>query len=315
MTVNKLSNLFCSRVFWLFISATVVSLLFFISPSQAIFFNGEHDRSLTAIWNFGHVVLFFVLTSALLNRFPGLSIRITGFGLAIAVTIEALQLIVGRTFSLADIALDLTGIALALTWFFRSGNLFAYAFIFSLLAGILIIQKPNVSNALDELDASRRFPVLADFSRHRQFKRFELNGKRSWQNQSLLFHFLPGKKSGFDLRFFPRDWLDYKGLTLEYDYQPNYPRSSDKTGKAVCRLHDHYYEKLASKAGRGWIEDAERSDFSFLLLDGENSFTINLRDVATTDSGRIMDLSGVQSFACEFLSEVGVLSIKRIVLE
>ena len=315
MTVNKLSKLFHSKIFWLFISVTIVSLLFFISPSQTIFFNGEHDRTLTAIWNFGHVALFFVVTLALIIKFPDFSIQVAVVGLFLAFAIEALQLIVGRTFSLADIALDVTGIALAITWFFRSSHLLMSVSFFVLLVGITVLQKPNVSNALDELDARKAFPVLADFSRHRQFKRFELDGKRRWENQSLVFYFLPSMHSGFELRFFPRDWRDFSSLELEYEYEPGLPGNSDNTSPVVCRLHDHYYERLASKAGGGWVNDAERVEFSFALIVGEHSATVNFHDFATAASGRTVDYTSVQSFACEFFNETGLLRIKRIVLE
>lgn len=317
----KSQAFFRSRYLLLAIAALVISLLFFISPSQIIFFNGEHDRTLIAVWNAGHLFLFFLITWLLLQRFAEHLIWVLVVNVGLAFVIEFLQLFVGRTFSVADIAMDIAGTLLAILVFFRHRHRGIYPVLFVAIALLVYLHRPLFIDLGDEMRAKHEFPVLADFSDKSQLNRFSMAGKWLPEESSLKLSLVKARASTFALQFFPRDWSEYSELKIDLEYRSHIEQvdQSETVRQAVpgvrvdFRFHDLHYQILTSRYDRQWIDDTEDFVIPRNILTGEYSLAFNLKRVKNGPSGRQLDLSAMQVLRCAFFaSQSGSLMIRQI---
>jgi hypothetical protein len=160
---------------------------------------------------------------------------------------------------------------------------------------------PLVSSLLDESQARRDFPVLANFSSELQLGRFGSGDNIKITDQGLEISLTTDRYSGFSLNDFPRDWSGYKGVKLSLiNHEPN-------NILFTCRIHDW-----------GHHQDYEdRFNKLYTVLPGEFIIEINLEDVRNAPKGRNMDLTIIGGLICftSDLVEPQTITLKEISLD
>jgi len=183
-------------------------------------------RSAYALWESGHLFLFFVASHLVCVVYPPLRNRtfaaqlvsLLGGALLCALAVEGLQSVIsGKALELTDIVGDVTGTVLFLSFHYRR-QAKRYFFLHGsalLLAGFVLW--PVVCFFSDEMLARSQFPLLADFETPFEKSRFEgktgggaltteqaFHGRRSLR---LALH--PGPWSGMTMKYFPSNWRGY----------------------------------------------------------------------------------------------------------
>ncbi len=258
-------------------------------------------RSLHALWDIGHIPLFFILTLLLLRLARPLaaasfSSRVSlccGLALLAGLLLEYLQTFAGREASLLDIGNDLLGSALAVVY--RAHQLGAAdTRRLRLWTLVLVMTFAGLNHRLfvyvfDEIMAHRQFPVLVDFSTPFETGRIGGNALSAIEvhdgHARLRVNLDTAQYSGFALDHFPRDWRQYSLLELLI-VNPD-PRPL----RITCRIHDTWHSD-------GNEEYTDRFNSAYQLSSGANHIYITLDEVAAAPAGRRLDLSSVGGLGC-----------------
>lgn len=279
----------------------LVVLLFVGGP------DGEWGRSARQAWQFGHVVLFFLLGWLLLPelrcRYPERTaiIAVLLGAAALGLLIEWLQGFVGREVSFADVRLDVIGAALALPW--RRGAVPAHprggrplgAGLIAAAAGLALLWldvRPLLGSVRDEYRARRDFPLLASWASERELGRLSANGHLQIVEapgrpgeRALSIRLRPGRYAGFQFDYFPPDWRGFRALQLELHLPPGVP------GSVTCRIHDRSHDNRY----------ADRFNRRFPVLPGWNTLRLPLAEVQAAPRGRPMDMAHLTGLGCFFV--------------
>ena len=277
-----------------------ILILFFLSLFAG---PGYHQtRSLEALWNLGHIVLFALLTYFLLEFWPWLQQQIQGRQLLftffitfiLGVGIELTQAVLGSgTPDLGDVLRDFLGYTVLIGFNskirIKSGlRLILRTVLIILLVGELV---PAGLFAMDECRARTQFPVLSDFESRLELSRWEGDAHRHLSrtyfrhgHKSLEIKLTTELYSGVSLVYLPSDWSGYK--TLHFDiYNPD-----NQLLTMTCRIHDAQHVKNGQHY-------SDRFNKRFSLKTGWNEITMDLREVQSTPEGRTMDMKQIKNFA------------------
>jgi len=193
-------------------------------------------RSAYALWESGHLILFFVASHLVCVVYPSLlnrpfAAQLAGFlggALLCALAVEGMQSVIsGKAIELTDVIGDLAGTVLFLSFHYRRQAkryffLHGSAFI---LAGFVLW--PIVGFFSDEMLARSQFPLLADFETPFEKSRFEgktgsgaLTTEQAFHGRrSLRLALLPGPWSGMTMKYLPSDWRGYSQFYFAF-YNP-----------------------------------------------------------------------------------------------
>ncbi len=255
----------------------------------------EQHRLVRQLWDLGHLALFgvigFLVGEYLLSRswrdflIALLSAAVVGW------LIECMQLLIGRDYSLGDVAADTIGMGCGLlvggrSQLWQRRRLFVAVSALFLVASVLQM-KSTFRSALDAFFAWRTFPVLADFERgplpSLQRDRFGA-GEASLQLESsaLRVDLRAGTYPGFVLDDFPNDWRGWRYLVFDLENPDITPLP------LLCRIHDAAHNH----------EHVDRYNRHFTLMPGRQQLRIDLAEVATAPRGRAMDMAAIRSPLC-----------------
>jgi len=264
---------------------------------------GSHPtRLLEASWNWGHILLFALLTYYMLNYWPWLNkkntaLQITGIfavSLLFGVAIEIFQFIVkSGTPDIADVVRDLLGSALIIVFLIKIEKSQAIALLMRLAVLALLMNEllPVAYAGWDEYQAEKQFPLLDDFECTLELSRWggiserRLSEKYSAHgNKSMEVVLSTNKYSGVSLNYFPQDWSAYDSLCFSV-YNPD-----SRPLKMICRIHD------ALHPGMGY-RYKDRFHKELKLAQGWNHLRIALKEVRQAPESRETDMRQIRNFA------------------
>ena len=255
------------------------------------------DRLPDALWNFGHVPGFALLTFFALTALRRRSkLSRSGTVLAgsavltlLAVATELVQSQVGRSFSATDIGGDAAGIlAGAAAWLIRdrAARPAILATALPALAAVAVYAAHPAAVATDTLAAWRAFPVLADFCQPRQLLRFQnpvnLRIERGGGHCMASVRLGGSHYTGFNLSQFPRDWSGYDSVSIGF-FNP-----SAEPLTLTCRIHDRQHDNR--------YED--RFNQAYVLPPGNSTVNISLAAAERAPDGRAMNMSTIAGLLC-----------------
>jgi hypothetical protein len=218
------------------------------------------------------------------------------------VLIEVLQGGFEREADSADVYRNCLGALLVNGWSAAARQALRRATLLAIraISVLLLVQQLSVPALalLDEWQASRQFPLLADFESPWQLDRWRADDSLSRSNQHVyegeyaLFLQLGTQQrySGIALQYFPRDWRAYQSLRFELYHLEAEPLS------ITVRIHDRQHrdgEQLYS----------DRFNQRYHLQQGWNSIVIDLQTVERAPATRAMDLSAIEGLGLFVISE------------
>lgn len=271
---------------------------FFIGgPSQ------QSSRVFTAVWNFGHIIVFLLASLLLLKHLqavaprwrPGVHVALVFFLVAvIGGGIELLQYWEGgRSPSTGDMCRNMLGCFVGLVFLgglrpkIPEKSLFCLRSAAVLL--VCIASWPFVRALTDITIARVQFPVLSSFEtpfeqyRWKKLKQVTIDETVARQGEKSLKVQLTTKKySGVSLSHFPGDWRQYKKLCFSV-FNPD-----PEELRIVGRIHDvwHKDNKYAY---------SDRFNREFFLRQGWNDIEIVLDEVWKAPRGRKMDMQQIEA--------------------
>lgn len=282
-------------------------LIIALTASPLLFIGGVDDgatRSLKLLWNAGHIPFFYLWAYLFLHwqqpyfdRSPLLfSLLILILAFITGLSIEYLQALIGRQFSWQDLALDITGAALAIgqQWYLAKKMPPSWRKIIATVGLVIIavVCTPLITTIADEASAYRQFPVLADFSTPFEIDRFSGNShfslasdKHKPDNKLLSVTFNTNKYSQLSLHYFNGDWRQFEQLRFDV-FNPK-----EEALKLVCRIHDDQHHKNSFAFN-------DRFNKSYQLKEGWHQINILLEDVKAAPAGRQMNLARIKNISC-----------------
>ena len=270
-------------------------------------------RSLKEIWNFGHVLLFAFATILLIaywqwfraRTFEVQIILLVILGLLAGMAIEVIQLHTGGDFSLRDVCLDVTGACLVPAikprCSKRPTRYSLWVLRLTIILYLLFRAYPVAVSLVDEYQARRDFPVLADFESRLELGRFTGGSRLKLTDAGLLVKFGTEQYSGFSLKYFPGDWSGYHMLDIDIRNPGN------ENVNLTCRIHDEHHNQAYS----------DRYNRRFIISPGEQTIKIDLEQVRTAPSARTMDMKEIGGLGCFTVSRAAPaqLIIRKIYLK
>ena len=285
--------------------------------------NSFYRRSLTELWNQGHVV-YFILFGYLLAQWPGLRALRCGprnlvlllSALALGLLIEWAQAGTARSPDRIDVARDLIGCLLVIAFYapLLEGCRCLWRNVVKLIAGLLFVISliPLLIALVDESIAQHQFPLLADFETPFELGRWEGSASMAIvkmdpqrDQHQLQIDLTTDQYSGISLAYFPADWRDFKWVSLRL-FQPR-----DEMLEITVRIHDQTHETSQDP-----YQFSDRFNRSFPLKPGWNTLHIPLSDVRAAPKQRPMDMSRIRDlslFSIE-LPEPRTLYLDRVSL-
>ena len=271
---------------------------------------GYHSsRSFQAAWDLGHILFFLLLSVWLHGRLREKMATFSPFMVFIAIfsfvffagfLVEILQMFSSSRFNsnrspdMEDVLRNQLGCLLAFAFFSRPG-LFGEPRVRRLFrAGIVALLAvaiwPLTRSLIDEYQAARQFPLLADFETPFERSRWvnvdqlrEETERVRHGRKSVRVQLSTNKFSGISLFHFPRDWRGYRTLHWSI-YNPQ------EAGLVLnSRIHDIHHRKHD-------MEFSDRYNQQFILEQGWNDLVIPLDKVKTAPKGRTMDMSHIDGF-------------------
>lgn len=261
-------------------------------------------RGVLAIWNFGHVALFALLTQAVLagwrQRWPlrwwSAVLLVPGMAL-FGGLIEGLQALIGRDCEWQDVLADTLGAGAGLLF---SG---AWRTLVSrrlcrmgwVLGALLLIGggRDVLLQGADAVLRERHFPVLyaadAWLATRARLGLLAVTVTQvqltSVSGRSLLqVDLQPARYSTLSIDEMQKDWRGYQTLAWRW-YNP---------GEALdigCRAHDRQHE------ANGYVDD-DRYNEHFVLASGWTTLVIPLERIRNAPAQRQIDLGNMSSVAC-----------------
>jgi hypothetical protein len=257
-----------------------ISLLFFVGGPSAVAL-----PSLRYAWNLGHIAFFFLSTLALYGFRPawlGRHLLRTGLSIVlISIAIETIQLALGRGFSPIDIARNLSGFSLALVVIYarRVNKPIALAGILFLAADLAVFAR----TALIDWTQQTQLPIIADFESKLMtgysHGNFDLSTEEVYTGSAAaMFKLQPARYAGLSLHPVPRDWRNYKNLSLALFNAEKF------TYRLTIRINDTIHELSTEQ------DYYDRYNKNFEIIPGWNEITIPLADISAAPKNREMNL-------------------------
>ncbi len=264
-----------------------------------------------ALWNLGHIGYFFLLTASLLpylqRYFSALTPRLTAallITLLLSVTIEMVQLTIGRQASIGDLLNNLLGSLLAL-YIFQLRLLLSSRMklgLVSLLTLLLLWSlTPLLSIAADTAIAHHKHPIIANFETPFEQSRWDSQsplGIIQRESKQLLAHIDSTEKyPGFTLTPRVSDWRGYAFFQFEMY------NGSDQIWPLYLRINDRLHSKRGSHYN-------DRYNREMSLKPGWNRFQINLQQVKQAPIQRTMDMAHISGVTFYFMKESPLETIR-----
>jgi len=266
---------------------------------------GYHaSRSFQAVWDLGHILFFLLLSLWLHGRLREKLAAFSPFTLFFAIfffvffagfLIEILQMFSSnRSPDMEDVLRNQLGCLLAFAFFIRPGLFGAPRIQRLFRAGVVALLAmavwPLSWSLIDEYQAARQFPLLADFETPFERSRWvnvdqlrEETERVRHGRKSVRVQLSTNKYSGISLFHFPRDWRGYRTLHWSV-YNPQ------EAGLVLnSRINDIHHRKHD-------MEFSDRYNQQFILEQGWNDLVISLERVKTAPKGRTMDMEHIEGF-------------------
>lgn len=244
-----------------------------------------------SLQDFCHVPLFAIL-SWLFSRVAGGAMAGAALAFGLAVVIEPIQGLVGRSASFDDVVRGSFGIAIFLCCHWAARLPAAWQRTAACLAAVVLGAAFPVSEAwptlADALAAWRKFPVLADFSAPSQWRRWKiddctLNCRLDAAGASVgVLECGPNVQSTPSIILFPivRDWSRYRWLCIDFELD----------GDALPMT-------FAVRDGRRVTAPRHRFELSDTYDRGRHAVRIDLSKIAQGSSDiAAVDVDAIQSF-------------------
>lgn len=284
-----------SRVTIYVLSLVCATLLFFGGPDY------YSPRAYRLAWDLGHLGVFFVWTIAALiasTAFAKLSLHkqllvALPAILALGVSVEWMQGILGRSFALSDILNNLLGGGTAIVFASPSRSSITRRGLRAVQAVVLVLVlwqlSPLARVLIDDVIAIQQFPVLSDFetpfevTRWHSRSRIEIDRQLSRHGKaSLKVPLVTTKYSGAELQHFPSDWRSYEMLRVSI-----YNASSDP-----LRLTFSIYDRQHITNGQPY---SDRFNTTLIFTQGWHDVEIPIREIESGPKGRYLDLRQVSA--------------------
>ena len=290
----------------------LVSAIFLLFINQPVL---PAQRSMHELWNFGHLVLFFVfaivacqLFSATISRWSLARLIATSLIISaiLGAAIEYLQTGLSREASIQDWLLDIAGGLFGAVIYYQlkrrsdttgvagssAPNVNCKRDVGAvdkgLLGGVYLFTVISCSPLLlaltDELAAKIQFPILANFNSPLEVTRFDADITTRLEHGQLHVFFNTQRFANINWTFFPRKWAGYSDLVITL-YNP-----ATSTLPLNCRIHDIQHEAN--------YRQNDRFNRQFLIAPGQNILVIPLADVEQAPLGRSMDMNRIASLHC-----------------
>jgi VanZ family protein len=302
----------------LYLGSAICGVLLFVGGPDY-----HSPPSYRGVWSFGHIITFFLWTLVLIRNsawFAGKPINQqipigVVMTLSLGFAIEWLQTFVGRTFSVGDVARDLTGGFLAIAFLSPAREALAWMVLrtiqASALALIFVQIYPVALTLADELIAEGQFPILSDLETPLELSRWKSGSELSIDTQvvrqgraSLRARLMPGRYAGLGLFHFPENWRGYSSLRFSV------LNGSRAPVVMTCRINDAQH----FRNGEAY---SDRFNEHFKLDPGWNEIIIPLNRIENAPRGRRMDLAQVKAIVL-FIKDLRVplvLNIDAVRLE
>jgi len=265
-------------------------------------------RSLKALWDLGHIVFFYVLSTLILLAWPrdkkiGLLRQFAALmliSLILSISIELAQAGLHRTADVMDAGRNLVGSLVAFAFTARPNKTTPTSYLRSTqaLSILLVIFAivPLVKAAADEWTARQQFPVLSDLETPFEIDRWSGDAALSIDHavhsqgkSSLRVTLNPSLYSGVKLRYFPGNWRHYNFLYFSV-FNP-----LEEPITITCRIHD----RLHAESSQAYDD---RFNESFLVSKGWHHIKISLDKVARSPKKRKLDLGQIE--------EIGIFAMR-----
>ncbi|MCF8095223.1 MAG: CIA30 family protein [Desulfobacteraceae bacterium] len=253
------------------------------------------------IWITGHILIFFLGAYLFYSFTPGFKNRPTAAqilflllaALAASLAIEAIQTFIpGRYFTIRDMAANITGVLLYLSFIHRRISLKLLPLHASAIALTAVLLYPVFVSAADRVIADARFPVLADFETPLEKTRFrgnrsllKISDKYAFQGKrSLRMDFTTRLYSTHSLSYIPGNWKGYAHLKAAV-YNPG-----QKPVKLHIRIEDTQHARSENQ------QYTDRYNSSFDLPPGKwEKIRIPLKEIKNAPKNRKMEMEQISS--------------------
>ena len=274
----------------LFLVCTVVS--FFFIPA----WGASSGRLMSYGQDFAHFPLFAAIVAILLYLWPRRKSAlakagvVVGLALLLALSVEILQPMFGRTAAVSDLLIGAAGsfASVAVYVSLRTASPHARRWLV-VIAGLLLLASslPLGLMVADQCSARRAFPLLDSFERPVESSRWKSDGflldqveEHATEGRYALRLIVPetvGGTPGAYLSDGTMDWRGYRQITLDAFLE----------GEGDCDL-------LIRMDDRLWAKVTERAQVQVELKPGANRVAIDLPSFLITPSGRTLDVARIQ---------------------
>ena len=281
------------------ILAIVILFLFWASVTAS---KGRNPAPLLlALWNWGHILLFALLTYYALSFITRIrsgslcrqAVSIFLITLVLGVGIECWQYIFhsGKP-DVEDVIRNFLGSGVVFLFMSSFKEKKTLTILLRVIILILLVREmlPVAYAAGDKIQAEKQFPVLADFESQSELSRWQGDAVRSLcreqvfhGQQALKTKFSSARYSSLSLEHFPGDWSAYERLYFHI-FNPDSQRF-----KLTCRIHDRQH------VNNGYAY-SDRYHKEIILKPGWNALLINLREIEHAPESRKMDLRRIENF-------------------
>ncbi|VAW90562.1 hypothetical protein MNBD_GAMMA21-3, partial [hydrothermal vent metagenome] len=250
------------------------------------------------IWNLGHLFGFLILWLFMINLFPVFypdSIRRVGLVflimLAASAAIEIIQHYIGRSASVKDVGLNIAGTMIAMSIVilrYRTFRKMSYGVVVIFILVVFVLIWPTVKIFIDEINISRQFPVLSDFTTPFESGRWQSSDAdmvlvKEKDLTVLDVVLLPENKySSVALNSFGQGWEKYRELVIELN------NTMELDIPLVLRLHDKHHKKYNN-------QHSDRFNRSINLAPGYREIIIPIIDLYNSPRDRKMDVNNIES--------------------
>lgn len=275
-----------------------------IVGSILLFTDGPHPdspRSYKTIWDLGHVILFSIISYIVLLGWTSQK-RTIGFRQifwiilivsVLGILIELTQSGTGRSPDVLDVMRNVIGALVAISFWAPLSDIIKKHYIKYLRVATIILLIcaliPPVIAITDEILAFKQFPVLSDFETPFELDRWSGGAKRAIDhnyyfhgNSSMKVVLDTSRYSGVTLKYFPKNWTNYKTLLLSI-FNPD-----DEPITITCRIHDRRHAE-------GEQNYHDRFNQRYTLQKGWDLITIPLEQIKHAPNMREMDLRQIQA--------------------
>jgi VanZ family protein len=271
----------------------LISILFFIGGPEY-----QSPRSFQTTWNLGHIIFFALLPLMIFSfqikkEFKPITqaAMVIGITLILGIAVELFQYGFNRTPDMGDLTRNMIGAMIAIFFLLPTKKALSRPtlLIMKSFTVILAIAQfyPIVIALLDEHNARRYFPILADFQTPFQIHRWSESDifsishiPNNPENPALKANLTTDQYSGVSLKHFPGNWQNYQWLQFRV-YNP-----STEPITLTCRIHD-------KKHTQGLQQYNDRFNNTYHITQDWNTIAINLNNVRQAPATRTMELSNI----------------------